>query len=157
MISKVPPLDLEGQRIFSARIWSRIQAALASCSVVSKILWPTAIAKQDRSDRIDAHRGRELRQIIKLRGASPFPIAVRNAFEHIDEKVIAWLRGREEDNPWGWSLSPFEKDEEPKDSGGALRYYNIVTEELRVADARCNLREVMGHVRDIENRLPEEA
>jgi ribosomal protein S18 acetylase RimI-like enzyme len=80
MISRGPPLDKEGQRVFSARIWSRIQAALASCSVVSKILWPSTFPRQDRSDLTVAYRGRELRQILKLRrDASPLPIAVRNA------------------------------------------------------------------------------
>ena len=157
MISKGPPMDLEGKRLFNARIWSRIQATLASCSVISKILWPDVFLKRDSSEKIALHRSRELKQIIKLLGPSPFPIAVRNAFEHIDERIIAWLSKQGPDIPWGWSLSPFGKDEEPNDSSRALRYFNIVTTDLRVADARCNLKQVMEQVRAIEARLPEEA
>lgn len=154
MISKGPPMDLEGKRLFNARIWSRIQAALTSCSVISKILWPDVFLKRNGSEKIALHRSRELKQIIRLLGPSPFPIAVRNAFEHIDERIIAWLPKQGPDIPWGWSLSPFGKDEELNDSSRALRYFNIVTTDLRVADARCNLKQVMEQVRAIEAVCP---
>lgn len=157
MLAKGPPSDAERLRVFSARVWSRIQAALASCAVVSKILWPQPLPRRDGSDKTAVHRGRELRQFLKLPNQSPFPLGVRNAFEHIDERIAAWLPEQKEEIPWGWSLSPFLGTEEPEDSSKALRYFNIVTMELRVADARCNLKEVMLQVRDIEERMPEDA
>ena len=87
----------------------------------------------------------------------PFPITVRNALEHIDERIAAWLPEQKEEIPWGWSLSPFVGTEEPKDSSKALRYFNIITMDLRVADAQCNLKEVMEQVRSIEERMPGDA
>lgn len=61
------------------------------------------------------------------------------------------------DTPWGWSLSPFDKEDEPKDSARALRYFNLNTKELRVAGESCNLTEVKDMVKEIERKLPEEA
>ena len=157
MIAKGPYVDAEGQRIFSAQIWLRIQAALAACTIASNILWPRVLVRKDGSDRLTIYRSNELKQILKLRGASPFPIMVRNAFAHIDEYLATWLPRQEEDIPWGWSISAFSKDEEPGDSTRAFRYFNITSMELRVADVYCNLREVMEQVKDIEARIPEEA
>jgi hypothetical protein len=157
MIAKGPSNYIEGQRIFSARIWLRIQAAMAACTIVSNILWPRVFSKKDNSDRVAVYRSNELKQILKLRGASPFPTVVRNAFAHIDEKPASWLPEQKEEIPWGWSISAFSKEEEPKDSIRAFRYFNIITMELRIDDAHCNLREVMQQVRDIESRIPEEA
>jgi hypothetical protein len=157
VISRPPSEDPDDQRAYNARVWSRIQATLASCSIISKILWPNVSKRKDRSDESVVHRGRELRQFIKLRGPSPFPIAVRNAFEHIDERLIEWLPNQGTEVPWGWSLSPYVNEEEPKDSRRAFRYFNLNTKELRVADARCNLREVVEHVRRIIDLIPTEA
>ena len=151
MISKGPPADNEEQRIFSAKIWSRIQACLASCSIISKILW------KGESNLKGLIRSRELRQILKLPEKNPFPIHVRNSFEHIDERLSDWLPKQSNDIPWGWSLSAFNKEEEPKDSGQAFRYFQIITLELRVANSTCNLREVMEQVYNIEERIPKEA
>ena len=151
MISKGPPTDNEEQRIFSAKIWSRIQACLASCSIITKILW------KGEYNMKGLIRSRELRQILKLPEKNPFPIHVRNSFEHIDERLSDWIPTQSDDIPWGWSLSAFKKEEEPKDSSQAFRYFQITTLELRVANSTCNLREVMEQVHYIEERIPTEA
>lgn len=150
MISKGPPIDSEEQRIFSAKIWSRIQACLASCSIISKILWKT------QSNIKGLIRSRELRQILGLPEKNPFPTHVRNSFEHIDERLSDWLPKQSDDIPWGWSLSVFTKEEEPKDSSHAFRYFQIYTFNLRVANSTCNLREVMEHVHNIVELIPAE-
>lgn len=157
MLAKGPPSDAEEQRAFSTRVWSRIQAALASCAVVSKILWPQPLPRWDGSDKAAIFRGSELRRILKLPNQSPFPLAVRNAFEHIDDRIAVWLPNQNEDIPLGWSLSPFVGTQELEESSRALRYFSIFTMELRVADASCNLREVMQQVREIESKMPEDA
>jgi N-acetylglutamate synthase-like GNAT family acetyltransferase len=157
LLSRPPSEDPDDQRGYSARVWSRIQATLASCSIISKILWPNVSKRRDLSDEPVVHRGRELRQFIKLRGPSPFPIAVRNAFEHIDERLIEWLPNQGNDVPWGWSLSPYVNEEEPVDSSKAFRYFNLNTKELRVANARCNLKEIVEHVRRIVDLIPAKA
>jgi N-acetylglutamate synthase-like GNAT family acetyltransferase len=154
-----PTLDAEGQRVFSAYVWSRLQAALASCGVISKILWPQKTPKSDGSDKVAFRRGSSLRHILKLPAKNPFPTAVRNAFEHVDDKLSEWLPEQEEDIPLGWSLSPYaDKEEpEPRESSKAFRYFNMVTMELRVADARCNLKDVMEEVRKIVDKMPQDA
>ena len=52
LISKGPPLEQDGQRIFSAKVWFRIQAALSACAVISKIMWPNPTRKRDDSDEL---------------------------------------------------------------------------------------------------------
>ncbi len=151
MISKGPPTDTEGKRIFSAKIWSRIQASLASCSIISKLLW------KNTSDEKRLMLSREMIQILELPRKNPLPVPVRNAFEHIDEQIIDWLPKQSESIPWGWCISAFPEEEEPRDSSQALRYFHIGTLELRVADSSCNLREVMKQVQNIEKRIPTEA
>lgn len=151
LISNGPPTDMEEQRIFNIKIWSRIQACLASCSIISKILWTS------QKNIKGLIRSRELRQILKLPEKNPFPTNVRNSFEHVDERLSTWLSTQTEEIPWGWSLSAFKKEEEPKDSRQAFRYFQIYTLELRVANRSCNLKEVMEHVLKIVERIPAEA
>ena len=151
MISQGPPVDEDEKRIFSVKIWSRIQSCLASCSIISKILWKSQISRKGLI------RSRELRQILELPEKNPFPNQVRNSFEHIDERLSDWLPTQSDDIPWGWCLSAFNKEEEPRDSRQAFRYFQIDTLELRVAGRSCNLREVMEQVHYIEERIPTEA
>lgn len=151
LISNIPPEDEEGKRIYSRKIWSRIQACLASCSVISKILWKSEYNMKGHL------RSRELRHLLELPAKNPFSRDVRNAFEHVDERLSDWLPTQSADIPWGWCLSPFIKEDEPNDSRNAFRYFQIDTLELRVADSSCNLREIMEHVRFIVGRLPDEA
>ena len=154
-----PTDDPEGQRVFSALVWSRLQAALASCGVISKILWPQKTPRSDGSDKVAFRRGSTLRHILTLPAKNPFPTAVRNAFEHVDDKLSEWLPEQVEDIPWGWSLSPYtgEEEPEPKGSSNAFRYFNMNTMELRVADASCNLKDVMEEVRKIVDKMPQDA
>ena len=108
------------------------------------------------SDKVAIRRASTLRSILGLPNRSPFPLAVRNAFEHVDERLAEWLPEQKEDIPWGWSLSPFVGSEDPA-SSKAFRYFNMRTMELRVADAHCNLKEVMEQMRLIEDKMPEDA
>lgn len=156
LIRKGPPSDEDGQRVFNARIWLRLQAALAACAVVSKILWPQLKRRRDGSDKVVVRRGDDLRQFLKLRGLKPLPVAVRNSFEHIDEKIDEWLPSQKgDDMPWGWSLSAIEGPE-PKGSMQALRYFNVFTTELRVANARCILSDVARQIKQIESSIPQD-
>ena len=153
-----PPEDLEAKREFSAKIWSRIQASLSIASVISKILWPQPAPRSDVTDKYAIQRALRLRIFLKMQGSrSLLPLKVRNAFEHIDERIDWWLPQQPYDVPWGWSLSPFTKEEEPDESANALRYFNILTGELRVASVSCNLYDVAGRIREIETSLPNEA
>lgn len=151
LIAQGPPGSVEERRIFSRRIWSRLQACLASCSIIYKILWPSQLNEKALI------RSRGIKQFIDLYEKNPFPRQVRNSFEHVDERLSDWLITQSDDIPWGWCLSSFDKEEEPRDSSQAFRYFHIDTFDLRVADSSCNLREVMEHVHNILEKLPSEA
>lgn len=156
LIAIVPSRDMAERRILSSRIWSRLQSVMSSASVISKLLWPTPMPREDGEDKRAILRARRLRKTLNIREMnSILPRNVRNAFEHIDERLIEWLPNQPYDIPWGWSLSPFEnEEEEPADSKYAFRYYNLNTEELRVAGASCNLRDVVKYVSTIESKIP---
>lgn len=151
LIAQGLPRNEEERRIFSRRIWSRLQACLASCSIIYKILWPSQLNEKALI------RSRGIKQFIELDEKNPFPREVRNSFEHIDERLSDWLITQSDDIPWGWCLSSFDQEEEPGDSSQAFRYFHLDTFDLRVADSSCNLREVMQHVHKISNKLPSEA
>lgn len=158
LIKEGPPGDLEGNRHFHARIWSRIQSILSATAAITRIIWPNPFPKEDGSDKRAIRRGLEMRRFLGLQGTrSHFPTDVRNAFEHIDDRIPVWLVGQNTDNPWGWSLSPFEKGKDPPGVGTALRYFNINTKELRVAGSSCNLREISYIAKEIEKRIPSDA
>lgn len=70
------------------RVWYSLQALLVAAADVSKLLWPT---KQKFSDR-----GLELRRSLGVPQPSPLqPRALRDTFEHFDERLDEWvLRSR---------------------------------------------------------------
>lgn len=158
LFNEVPQSDMDSRRVLNSRIWSRLQAIMYSASVISKLLWPNPLPRKDGADKRAILRARVLRKALGIeRMRSILPTDVRNALEHVDERLIDWLPGQPEDIPWGWRLSGFEKDEEPPGSEYAFRYYNLNTQELRVGDSRCNLKEVVKFVGEIENHIWPEA
>jgi len=151
LIAQGPPRNDEERGIFSRRIWSRLQACLASCSIIYKILWPSQLNEKALI------RSRGIKQFLELYDKNQFPRHVRNSFEHVDERLSDWLLTQSDEIPWGWCLSSFDKEEEPTDSSQAFRYFHLGTFDLRVADSSCNLREVMHHVNKLLERIPSEA
>ena len=131
---------------------------MSSASIVSKLLWPTPLPKRDGSDKRAILRARVLRNILGIeKKQSILSSDVRNSFQHIDERLIQWLQTQLKDIPWGWSISGFEKDEEPQESKSAFRHFNTYTHELRVGDSICNLAQVIDFVREIESHILPEA
>ncbi len=149
----------EGKRHVQAQIWSRVQAVVVAATVISRILWPNPAPRGNRSDRRIVERGLKLRTFLHLQLAKP-PNSkrVRDAFEHIDERLDLWQKPYAPDQlPPGWILSPFEKDDEPSETEKAPRYFHLFSKELRVGDASCNLREVVERVHRVQEKLPSEA
>ena len=151
LIALGPPRNEEERRIFSRKIWSRLQACLASCSIIYKILWPSQLNEKALI------RSRGIKQFLEINDKNPFPRQVRNSFEHVDERLSDWLLLQNDEISWGWCLSSFDQEEEPRDSSEAFRYFHLDTFDLRVADSSCNLREVMQHVNYILEKIPSEA
>ncbi len=151
--------DQEGKRQVQAQIWSRVQAIVLAATVISRILWPNPAPRKDRSDRMIIERGLKLRTFLHLQFAEPpNSKAVRDAFEHIDERLDSWQRPYAPDElPPGWILSPFEKEEEPPETAKASRYFHLFSKELRVGNSSCNLGEVVERVRKVQKMLPQEA
>ena len=142
-------------------IWTRLQSILSTASIISRILWPNTKPRKDGSDKLQIKRALELRRRLILQGEkSPFPNLVRNAFEHMDERISEWLPGHSGDKvhmPWGWSISTFDEGNEPGDSGQALGYFNIYSTKLRVAGESCYLNQVVYSVSQINSKIPSDA
>lgn len=63
-----------------------LDALLRCAAAISRILWPSRAKYKPR--------GRLLRRLFRVAGRSPFAHrAVRNAFEHFDERLEDWLAG----------------------------------------------------------------
>lgn len=158
ILNEVPSSDVDFRRVLNSQIWSRLQSIMSSASIVSKLLWPTPLPKRDGSDKRAILRARVLRGMLGIeKKQSILSSDVRNSFQHIDERLIQWLPTQLKDIPWGWSISGFEKDEEPPESKSAFRHFNIYTHELRVGDSICNLAQVIDFVREIESHILPEA
>ncbi len=86
--------------------WVALTSFLASCAMLSKLLWPQPPArKHDGSALSDAEeelrnwsvaRGRTLRSVLGVPKSSPLAAVrtVRNGFEHIDERLDRFILGR---------------------------------------------------------------
>lgn len=78
--------DLVRQPRFDRRthgVWAGAQLLLGSAANVSKLLWPL------RDDRSNA----DLRRLLDAAGATALKDrSLRNSFEHIDERIVAWSR-----------------------------------------------------------------
>ena len=154
LLIEVPSLDMESRRVQNSRIWSRLQVIMYFASVISKLLWPSPSPRKDGADKRAILRSRVLRKILGIeKRRSILPSDVRNSFAHIDERLIDWLPSQPDKIPWGWSLSGFDKNEEPPGSNQAFRYYNLKTKELRVGNSSCNLGDVVKYVKEIESHI----
>jgi GNAT superfamily N-acetyltransferase len=159
IIEALGPMNEEKRRTTAAQIWTRVQAIVVASSVISRILWPAPAPRADGSDRRAILRGMKLRTFLQVDGQEPpSSKAVRNAFEHIDERLDVWHpRYSAEGLPPGWVLSHLNPEDEGSEAKEGFRYYNLFSTELRIAGKSCNLREVVERVRRIQDALPPQA
>ncbi len=154
-----PPIDDKGKRQWNQRIWLLVHALLSAASNISHILWPNPDkGRGPEAVSRSVRRGRELRLILGIKGENPMiSRRVRNAFEHIDERLDDWLPTVPELIPFGWAVSTYNSEDEPEEAKNALRYLNIQSMNLRVAGENCNVEELVSWIASIERRIPLEA
>lgn len=159
IISNPPPSDEEGKRVYHSGVWLRVQAILSAGSNVSHILWPAPRAKAgSESYKRSRKRGLVLRTFLGISGRNPLIARkVRNAIEHVDERLDDWLPTVTEPIPLGWVISSLKQQEEAPDTKNAFRYLQVNSKELRVAGDRCNLDTIVRLVEVIEGRILDEA
>lgn len=117
-----------------------------SCSVgiLDKILYA-------RGKRPRMQRSEHLRSVLGLPGDSPLTNwAVRNDFEHIDERIDEWVK----QNPGAISYSRggiSRTGEAPLEP--VTRHYDSATDDLSVWGARVKLEPAVHAVRDLHGRI----
>jgi ribosomal protein S18 acetylase RimI-like enzyme len=154
LLDLIPVSDTEGKRILNSRIWSRLQVIMYSATIIARLLWPNPKPRPDGSDKRAILRARKLRNALHIQGKkSLLPIDVRNAIEHIDERLIDWVPMQSDKLLLGWALSSYDKSEEPKEIAMSFRYFNLNTQELRVGKSSCNLNVVTKFVKEIEKQI----
>lgn len=153
LIDLIPSTPAKERANLNATIWARLQTIMSVSKLINKMLWP--VYKNSKKNNHAILRAERIRQLINLDYGKPLlSDKVRNAFEHMDELLFEWLEGPGKESLWGWSISPFLKEEENEQVKNAFRYFNIFTYELPVAGESCNLKEIINQISDLEARLP---
>lgn len=154
LLELIPVSETDDKRILNSRIWSRLQVIMYSATIIARLLWPNPKPRRDGSDKRAILRAGMLRNALHIQGMkSVLPIDVRNAIEHIDERLIDWIPMQSDKLPLGWALSSYDKSEEPQETAMSFRYYNLNTQELRVGKSSCNLKEVIKFIKEIEGQI----
>jgi hypothetical protein len=153
-----PPSGLEGRRYWNRRIWLRVHALLSASSNVSRILWPNPYRRGAEAAKKSVSRGRELRTFLGIKEDNPLVARkVRNAFEHIDERLDDWMPTVPKLIPLGWVVSAYGREDEPAEAKDAFRYINVNSMDLRVAGKTCNVEEIVRSVELILDHIPVQA
>jgi len=122
-------------------VWCSIQSILVAAANVSKILWPP--------NKKYAARGKKLRELLNISNDNILHNRdLRNHFEHYDERIEDWFKGKSsavysdlEINPFKsiWGNIPTNKH----------RSYNPLTKTLSFRNESFNLAAVLNELEDI--------
>jgi hypothetical protein len=128
------------------QVWLAIRGVLACAANVGKILWPNPKDK-DHEQAVRA-RGKHLCHSLGMNRLSPlYPRAVRDGFEHIEERLDRWFKK-------GGNYLDLEIG--PLDAGllrngvTVLRHFDPGTGAVRVLDKTANLSRIVGALRELE-------
>lgn len=156
LISKPPPGDIYGNRDWNARVWGLTQAIFSASVIIFRILWPTHSTRMTIEQWEKAKkRGVLLRKQLKLVGKKPtIATSVRNAFEHIDEKLDLWLIGKKGNFPLGSVISSIPEENESEQITKAFRYINVNSRTVRISEYESNLDILIDLLNEIRERLP---
>lgn len=126
---------------------------LDACAIVSKLLKP-APALRDRQLAARAQaRGKELREAIGVTDDEEFlPRDVRDAVEHIYERLDEWLASGNRPFPGAW-VTIWPGEEGPWAPVDGLRTFDARSMEVSVLGSRSNLRSMNGALVSLDRRL----
>lgn len=146
-------------------IWMDVIGILDAYSAITHTLWPIPSPHRGDFEReVTVARGRMLRQRLRVSDERP-PVsrAVRNAFEHTDERLDDWVL----DQPWpddipptmpiSWSVSGSRPELEPVGHNmRGFRYINVRTMDVRIGDQWVRLDEILRLSESILSKIPKE-
>lgn len=124
--------------------WCSIQSILGATANVSKILWPSSKKSQKR--------GKELRELLGIDENSIIAYrAIRNHFEHYDERIERLFQGKSSVNFIDLAFNPFkpQKWETPK---YYQRAYNQVDRIVTFQNETLDLKEVLNTLESIKGK-----
>jgi hypothetical protein len=132
------------ERMFG--LWTEIHSFLAAVGVISKILWPVKAEKARRNDAL------KLRAMLGVDGSSPLADRrVRDAMEHIDERMAKWYEQNKGRKLAGWKITANGEPADPNLT--SLREFNQDTLKFRTYDAECDLRGLNQAAQNCANRI----
>ena len=131
------------------RFWYSAQAFLLAVAKISRTLWP-AEGEPKAGRSLPPSRGIELRKHLGLPARSPLTDrAVRNQFEHVDERLDLWTAS-ERGIPVDGDVGPTTQVADLKDR---LRDYDPVSDTLSFHGERISLRELSEALDDLSRKL----
>lgn len=137
----------------AALVHDAVCTFLDACAIVSKLLKPAPFRRDpERAARAEA-RGAEPVQKVGVREDETFmPRDVRDAVEHMDERLDEWMASGNRPFPETWVViwPGQEGSWEPVDG---LRTFEARSLEVSVLGARCSLQEMHSGLVALDQRL----
>lgn len=134
-----PPTTVEENRFYPESIWYELHGLLVAAGNISKIFWP------DRGG--DPQRGETLRRDFNILEDSPLSSrALRNHFEHVDERIENSKASGNIDLNIGPELLPAEQ---------VFRHFIPQPAQVIFDGRRYDLKPLMQAIRELQTRLGE--
>ncbi len=149
-VERQPPINDPG---LDAVVHDSVCTFLDACAIVSKLLNP-APARRDpeRAARAIA-RGDTLRKVVGVVKDEEFmPRDVRDAVEHIDERLDEWLAGGNRPFPETWVII-WPGDEGSWAPLDGLRTFDARTLEVSVLGSSCRIKSMYEALVSLDRRL----
>lgn len=147
------------------RMWIDSLEVLNAYSSITHIIWPTPSNwRDDFQKEVTTTRGKALRSSLGIGSDAPvISRAVRNAFEHTDERMDDWALSQHWPNsipatmPIAWSISGTDLALEPEGHAHrAYRYLNVRTLDVRIGDEWVSLYEINRFANLVLARIPKQ-
>jgi hypothetical protein len=144
-------------------VWLDVIGILAAYSAITHLIWPSPDHRRDKLGQdISRSRGAIVRKNLKIESEKPLiSRAVRNAFEHTDERLDDWVLDQTwpddipPEVPTAWSASGYPAQREPSGySLRAFRYVNYRTMNVRIGDEWVNLNDIRDFAKKVLSRIP---
>ena len=158
-----PPKVASDVNQWIRRMWTDALAILTSYSAITHILWPSPSGwRDDFHKEITLARGKVLRASLGIESNEPaIKRAVRNAFEHSDERLDDWALTQRwqsevpETMPIAWSFSGKDLSlEPPEHAQRAYRYLNVRTLDVRIGEEWVSLYDMQRFANLVLSRIP---
>ena len=125
-------------------IWFALQGILVVASNAAKLLWGS------QGSAVEAERA-PLRRAAGVTDGSPLkPRHVRNAFEHLDERIMDWHARGDTDV---YAARQIGQDEHWPPEGGRLGHYNPITGEVAFLSHSVSIPDLLAELDRVYQNL----